>query len=187
LRTVRNSDRVADRTGLSWYAVYTRHQHEKKIQAALEMKSIETFLPLYSDRSRWSDRVKIIERPLFPCYVFIHAGRPARVPVLSTPGVYSIVGGPDGPAAIPNDEIEALKRAVSSKLGIQPCSFLSPGDWVRIKDGPLKDVEGILVRRKNQQRLVLSVEMLQKSVAVEMDGVLVERVPRRQKPASGSH
>ena len=98
--------------------------------------------------------------------------------ILQTPGVHFLVGGNTGPAPIPKEEIEAVQHALESRLLVEPYPFLAVGDWVRVKAGPLAGIEGILVRKKNAERLILSVEMLQKSVAVELDGYLVERIDR---------
>lgn len=161
-----------------WYAVYTRHQHEKVVATLLARKGIEVFLPLYTERSRWADRTKILQRPLFPCYVFLHTDLTHRLAVLQTASVHFLVGGNTGPAPIPEQEIEAVRRALESRLLVEPYPFLSVGDWVRVKAGPLAGIEGMLVRKKNAERLILSVEMLQKSIAVELNGYLVERIDR---------
>ena len=163
---------------LSWYAAYTRHQHDRTVASLLIRKGIEVFLPLYPERSRWADRIKVLQKPLFPCYVFLYADLRFRLAILQTPGVHFLVGGNSGPAPIPKEEIEAVQRALESRLLVEPYPFLSVGDWVCVKAGPLAGIEGILVRKKSAQRLILSVEMLQKSVAVELDGYLVERVDR---------
>jgi transcription antitermination factor NusG len=159
-----------------WYAVYTRHQHEKTVAGALARRGVDVFLPLYTERSRWADRIKILQKPLFPCYVFVHADSNNRLDIQQTPGVYYLVGGSTGPAPILADEIAAIRSALAGPLLVEPYPFLSVGDWVRVKAGPLAGVEGILVRKKNTERLILSVEILQKSVAVDLDGSLVERV-----------
>ena len=135
-------------------------------------------MPLYAERSRWADRIKILQKPLFPCYVFVHADSDNRLDIQQTPGVYYLVGGSTGPAPILADEIAAIRSALAGPLLVEPYPFLSAGDWVRVKAGPLAGVEGTLVRKKNTERLILSVEMLQKSVAVDLDGALVERVGR---------
>jgi transcription antitermination factor NusG len=115
--------------------------------------------------------------PLFPCYVFLHGGLDRRVKVLSTPGVYSIVGIGGQPAAIQETEIEAIRKAVTSGLRAEPFPFLRCGDRVRVKAGPLAGIEGILIRKKATFRLILSSELLQKSIAVEVDAFSVERLP----------
>jgi transcription antitermination factor NusG len=162
-----------------WWAVYTRHQHEKNVAENFSRNGLEVFLPLYSVVRQWKDRKKHLSLPLFPCYVFLRGESERRVQVLSTPGVHSIVMIAGRPAPIPEVEIEAIRRAVESPLGIEPHPFLRRGDWVRIKSGPLADIEGILIRRKSSYRLILSAELLQKSIAVEVDAFSVEPLSRR--------
>jgi transcription antitermination factor NusG len=160
----------------NWYAVCTRHQHEKTAAKILEYKEFEVFLPVYKARRRWQDRVKEISVPLFPGYLFVKAGRGGGLPILTTPGVSSIVSCGGQPATIPFSEIEGIRRIVQSTLRVEPHPFLRCGDRVRVKWGPIAGVEGILLRKKNVARLVLSVEMLGKSAAVEVDATHVERV-----------
>ena len=161
----------------NWYAVCTRHQHEKTAARILEHKEFEVFLPLYKARRRWQDRVKEISVPLFPGYLFVRDGLERWLPILTTPGVCNIVSCGGRPAAIPCSEIEAVRRIVESTLRVEPHPFLKSGDWVRVKYGPIAGVEGILLRKKNIARLVLSVEMLGKSAAVEVDATHVEHIP----------
>ena len=161
----------------NWYAVCTRHQHEKTAARVLECKEFEVFLPLYNVRRRWQDRFKEISLPLFPGYLFVKEGLDRSLRILNTPGVCNIVSCGGRPAAIPHSEIEGVRRIVESTLRVEPHPFLKSGDWVRVKYGPLAGVEGILLRRKNVARLVLSVEMLGKSAAVEVDATHVERIP----------
>jgi transcription antitermination factor NusG len=139
---------------------------------------LEVFLPLYNVVRQWKDRKKHLALPLFPCYVFLRGESGRRVQVLSTPGVHYIVTIAGRPAAIPEVEIEAIRRAAQSPLGVEPHPFLRCGDRVRIKSGPLADIEGILVRRKSSYRLILSAELLQKSIAVEVDAFRVEPLSR---------
>lgn len=160
----------------NWYAVCTRHQHEKAAARILEYKEFEVFLPLYKARRRWKDRVKELSAPLFPGYLFIREGLERLLPILTTPGVCNIVSCGGRPAAIPHSEIEGVRRIVESTLRVEPHPFLRSGDRVRVKYGPIAGVEGILLRQKNIARLVLSVEMLGKSAAVEVDATHVERV-----------
>jgi transcription antitermination factor NusG len=159
-----------------WYAVCTRHQHEKAAARILEYKEFEVFLPLYKARRRWKDRVKELSVPLFPGYLFIREGLEGWLPIITTPGVCNIVSCGGRPAAIPHSEIEGVRRIVESTLRVEPHPFLRSGDWVRVKYGPIAGVEGILLRKKNIARLVLSVEMLGKSAAVEVEATNVERV-----------
>ena len=132
---------------------------------------------LYKARHRWKDRIKEVHVPLFPGYLFVREGLKRWLAILTTPGVSSIVSCGDQPAAIPFSEIEGVKRVVESTLRVEPHPFLKSGDWVRVKYGPIAGVEGILLRKKNVARLVLSVEMLGKSAAVEGDATDVERIP----------
>jgi len=159
-----------------WYAVCTRHQHEKAAARILEYKEFEVFLPLYKARRRWKDRVKELSVPLFPGYLFIRESLERWLPIITTPGVCNIVSCGGRPVAIPRSEIEGVRRIVESTLRVEPHPFLRSGDWVRVKYGPIAGVEGILLRKKNIARLVLSVEMLGKSAAVEVEATNVERV-----------
>lgn len=163
-----------------WYAVCTRHQHEKSAARILEHKQFEVFLPLYKVRRRWQDRTKEVSVPLFPGYVFVREGPARWLQILTTAGVSSVVSCGGRPSAIPFSEIEGVRRIVESTLQFEPHPFLKCGDWVRVKYGPIAGVEGILLRKKNVARLVLSVEMLGKSAAVEVDATLVERIPAKQ-------
>jgi transcription antitermination factor NusG len=159
-----------------WWALYTRHQHEKVVADMLSAKGFEVFLPLYDSIRRWKDRQKLISLPLFPCYVFVRGGLHRRLQVVTTPGIHMILShGPDV-AVIPEDEIEAIRRTLEGPCRMEPHPFLRCGERVRVIRGSLQGIEGILVRKKNQFRLVLSVEMLAKSVAVEIDASDVEPV-----------
>ena len=162
----------------AWYALYTRHQHEKTVAHSLEGKGFQVFLPLYHAVRRWKDRTKQLSLPLFPCYVFLRNAGQEWLPVLTTPGVHMVVSCSGLPTAIPDVEIDAIRRLVESSRQVEPHPFLKTGDWVRVRSGPLADIEGILVRKKSQFRLVLSVEMLGKSASVEVDLASVERITR---------
>jgi transcription antitermination factor NusG len=165
-----------------WYALYTRHQHEKVIANILSNMGFEVFLPLYSAGRHWREANKQLLLPLFPSYVFIRGFLDRQLDALKTPGVYQVVGSGGRPAAIPETEIEAVRRTVTTSLRIEPHPFLNCGDRVRVKSGSLTGLEGILVRKKGLFRLVLSVEMLGKSVAVEVDVEKVERLARKRAP-----
>lgn len=165
-----------------WYALYTRHQHEKSAAASLLSRGFEVFLPIGEQIRNWSDRRKRIFPPLFPCYVFVRTSLDRNLDILVTAGVHGFVSFGSHPAPIPQSEIDNLRR-VAGLARIEPHPFLRYGDWIRVKYGPLEGIEGFLVRRKGHSRLVLSVEMLQKSAAVEIDAVLTERILR----SSSSH
>ena len=162
-----------------WWAVYTRHQHEKSVSEILTSKGFEVFLPLYDSVRRWKDRNKILSLPLFPCYVFVRGGVTRRLQVVTTPGIHTILYHGDRIASIPADEIESIRKAVNSPSRIEPHPFLRCGEAVRVTRGSLEGVRGILIRKKSLYRLVLSVEMLAQSVAVEIDAADVE--PARGK------
>jgi transcription antitermination factor NusG len=165
-------------TLLPWNAVYTRHQHEKTVADILSKKGLSVFLPLYQSTRRWKDRTKTLSLPLFPSYVFVRGAVDHHLHVVTTPGVYWMVSAGGQPAVIPDDQIDAVNRMIESSLRVEPHPFLKCGDWVRVKYGPLGGIEGILVRTKGLCRLVISVEMLEKSVAIEVDAAMVERATK---------
>ncbi len=162
---------------VAWYALRTQHQHEKAAADSLSNKRIETFLPLYQTVRQWNDRKKRLSLPLFPGYIFIRAGLRRFRDVVTTPGIWGFVQIGNHAAVIPEAEIEVVRRIVNGPLQAEPHPFLKCGDWVRVKSGPLTDIQGILVCKKNQFRLVLSVEMLGKSVSVEVEATTVEPLP----------
>jgi transcription antitermination factor NusG len=162
----------------AWYALYTRHQHEKTVAQALSGKGFEVFLPLYSTARRWQDRVKQLSLPLFPGYVFLRTALERRLPVLTTPGVHHFVPGSDRPIPVSDGEIDSVRQLTLKTTRMEPHPFLRCGDWVRIRSGPLEGLEGILTRWKAAFRLVLSVELLQQSVAVEVEASTVESIRR---------
>lgn len=159
-----------------WHVLYTRHQHEKTVHTLLESKGIESLLPLRATLSRWKDRSKLLQLPLFPCYVFFRAASGSWLHVLNTPGVHMMVPGSNGPAIVPPEEIDAVRRLAETCARVESHPFLSDGDRVRVKSGPLAGVEGFLVRKKSSFRLVVSVQLLGKSAAAEIDAICVERI-----------
>lgn len=156
-----------------WFAISIRHQHERRVESALSASGVETFLPAYRTRRRWSDRIKEIEAPLFPGYVFGRFLPRDRVRVLQTPGVAAIVGFAGAPVPVPDHEIADIRAALSAQLPLRPWPHLRAGDRVRIEAGPMRGVEGFLLREKNDLRLVLGIELLQRSVAVEVDQSMI--------------
>jgi transcription antitermination factor NusG len=170
-----------------WYAIYTRHQHEKMVAQILTSKGFNTFLPLYATTHDWKDRKKALLLPLFPCYVFLKGDIERRLQIVTTPGIYGLVSSAGQPAAIPDTEIEAIRRVVESGVRVETHPFLECGHRVRIKCGPLTGIEGILVRKKNVSRLVLSVEILGTAAAIEVAAFQVEAVipPRIRDPHIG--
>jgi transcription antitermination factor NusG len=169
---------------LLWYALTVKPNHERAAAQALECKGLETFLPLYRSRRRWSDRFKELDLPLFAGYVFCRFQGTDRGRILSTPGINSVVGFGNRPAAVAEREIEAVRAMVASGLPVGPWPFLKVGEKVRIEAGPLAGVEGILSQVKDRWRVVVSVELLQRSVAAEVDREVIS-VVTRCAPAAG--
>jgi transcription antitermination factor NusG len=160
----------------AWWAVYTQHQHEKTVAEMLTGKGFEVFLPLHDSMRRWKDRQKLLSLPLFPGYVFVRGLLSRRLQVVTTPGIHMILSRGEQIEVVPEAEIDAVRRAVQGSYKIEPHPFLKIGERVRVTRGSLEGVEGILVRKKNLYRLVLSVDMLAQSVGVEVSAADVEPV-----------
>jgi len=158
---------------VSWYALKVRSNFEQRVDSALVGAGYETFLPLYKSRRTWSDRIKELNVPLFSGYTFCRLDAQYRLPVLKTPGVVSIVGMGKRPEPVPEEEIAAVRSIVETKLPAQPWPFLHVGQRIRVTKGPLSGVEGFLVEFKGKYRIVVSVRLLQRSVAAELDGAWV--------------
>ena len=157
-----------------WFALYTTPRHEKHVSDMLAQRQIETFLPLYRTTRRWKKSLPVdLELPLFPTYVFVRIAREARGAVLGVPGVLSIVGSAREAWTLPDFEIEALRSGLLERK-IQPHPYLAVGERVRIKAGVMAGVEGVLVRKKNDFRVVLSLDAIMRSVAVEVDADDIE-------------
>jgi transcription antitermination factor NusG len=135
----------------------------------LSYKGYDHYLPTYKSRKRWSDRVVETDKPLFPGYVFCRFDPKLRLPILTTPGVISVVGFGNDPAPIDDGDIEAVQAVLRSGLQTEPCAFLREGQRIRVTQGALTGVEGILTRKKSEWRMVVSVAMLQRSISVEID------------------
>jgi transcription antitermination factor NusG len=160
-----------------WYAIQTRARHEKRVAEQMRAKSWEAYLPVHRCRHRWKNGVLAeLELPLFPCYLFARAPAHDRLRLLQLPGIVGIAASTAHPTAIPDQDIEAL-RIVTSTTEAQPHPFLAVGDRVRIVAGPLIGMEGILTRHKQLCRLVLTIETIMRSVAVEVSEFDVEVVP----------
>jgi len=159
-----------------WFALQVRTRHEAGVADQLSGQGYDRFLPLYKVRKRWSDRIKEVDAPLFPGYLFCRFNPHDRLPILKTPGVIQIVGFQSGPAAVDESEIRSIQSLVAAGVPHQPWPFLAAGDRVRIESGPLLGLEGILTEVRSSYRLVLSVTLLQRSVAVEIDSASVTAV-----------
>jgi transcription antitermination factor NusG len=171
----RPEDLPLSETG-NWHAIYTRHQHEHAVANVLSLKGFEIFLPLYRSIRQWKDRRKELELPLLPCYVFVRGSLNRRFDIMNLPGVNSFVCSGSEIAIIADAELDPIRRAVASRLPVEPCLPLQCGDWVRVRTGPLAGIQGSLLRKKDRLRLVLSVDLLHRGVAVEVDEASVEHV-----------
>jgi transcription antitermination factor NusG len=153
----------------AWYAIWTRSRHEQAVREQLEGKGLDAFLPTITRWSRWKDRKKQIEWPLFPGYCFARFESSERLPVLQCSGVVSIVSFDGEIVSIPEHEIDAIRRLVDSDLQFDPCPFIREGMMVEVVHGPLKGVVGRLLRKGTHARLVLSVDLIGQAVSVEVD------------------
>jgi len=165
-----------------WFAVRVRSNCERTVATLLEQKGYQRFLPTYSVRTRWSDRIKTIDRILFPGYVFCSLNPLYRLPVLSTPGVLHFVGIGKEPVPVPEVEMNALWTTLQSGVGIGPWPYLQSGDRVVVERGPLAGVEGIVTQLKGSYRLVVSIALLQRSIAAEIEREWVRPVRRTVIP-----
>ncbi len=159
-----------------WFALHIKSNFEKVAATILESKGLDVYYPSIRSRRRWSDRVKEIERPLFPGYVFCRFDPNHRLPILTTPGVLNVVGVAKTPAPIPEAEICAVQKIVQSSLAVQPWPFLQVGQRVLIERGALAGTEGILLEVKNQFRIVVSISLLQRAIAAEIDAETVREL-----------
>src|SRR5882762_7762062 len=159
-----------------WYAAYTYTNHEKRVAVELGAREVEHFLPLYSSVRRWKDRRVNLDLPLFPGYVFVRLALSERLRVVQIPSVVRLVGFGGLPTALPDAEMEAVRAGLSQGLRAEPHPYLTVGRRVRLRSGPLAGAEGILLRRKGNFRVVVSLELIQRSVAVDVDAADVEGV-----------
>ena len=153
----------------SWFALQVRSRWEGTTAGLLRGKGLETLLPTYSTKRKWSDRFKVVEAPLFPGYVFCCFDVHNRLPVLITPGVISVVGRGKTPVAVDDREILSIQAAVGSGIRMEPWPYVEIGERVRVKDDVLDGMEGILTNFKGSDRVVISVSLLRRSVALEID------------------
>lgn len=161
-----------------WFATYTYSHHEKRVAAMFTKQHIESFLPLCSAMHEWKNRCRVqIEQPLFPNYVFVHIDLRERVRVLEVPGVISLVGFGRTPAPVSDPTIAAIRSAVVDQT-IRPHPYLVVGERVRIMAGVMTGMEGVLVRKKNSLRVVITLEALMRSMAVEVDSCDVQPAPQ---------
>ena len=163
------SEQLTSQEGFPWFCIRTRSNCERMVATALENRGYQPFLPTYQSARQWSDRMVENTTPLFPGYLFCRFDPSYRTPVLSAPGVVSVIGFTGEPVAIPDAEIEAVRALVRSGLPLSPSGYFREGQRVRINRGALEGVEGTLVKIKGATRFVVSIPLLQRSVTVEID------------------
>ena len=154
---------------MDWYALWTRSRHEQVVREQLERKQIEVFLPTITKWSRWKDRKKQIDWPLFPGYCFARFDAQDSLPVRKCTGVVNIVSFEGEPAPIPEHELDGIRRLLDTKLAFDPVPLINEGSMVEVVHGPLKGVVGRLVQKKEKARLVLTVDLIGQAVSVEID------------------
>ncbi len=152
-----------------WYALYTRNRYEKKVDRLLKEKGVTSYLPLNEVYHRWSDRHKRVLVPLFSCYVFVFIALGDRFKVLHTDGALNLVSFNGTPARIPDDQINAIKRIMAVKVNFDHTDLFTPGKKVKVKQGPLKGVEGTLIRKNNKNRLVIAIDGIKQALSIEID------------------
>ena len=157
-----------------WYAAHTRANHEKRLAEQFAERSVEHFLPLYESERRWKDRRVTLQLPLFPGYILVRLPLRERMRVLQVPGVARLVGFNGSPVPLPDAEIEALREKLNRQVRAEPHPYLQAGRRVRVTKGPLEGFEGILVRRKHKFRIVVSIDLIMRSIAAEVDTADVE-------------
>jgi transcription antitermination factor NusG len=157
-----------------WYAAYTRANHERRVADQLAERGVENFLPQYESVRKWKDRRVRLHLPLFPGYLFVHIALQNRLNVLQVPGVAWLVSFAGRPVPVPEEEFAKIREFMSQGLRVEPHPFLTVGRAVRVKSGPLAGMQGILLRRKGNFRVVISIELIQRSMAVEVSGFELE-------------
>jgi transcription antitermination factor NusG len=152
-----------------WYAAYTCARHEKRVAEQLHQRDVVYFLPLYESLRRWADRRKLVQLPLFPGYVFVRIALKDRLQALEIPSVAHLVGFNGHPVPLPDAEVEAIRTCMALGNGVEPHPYLKVGRRARIIRGPLRGLEGVLQRRRGRCRFVISLELIMRSVAVEVE------------------
>jgi len=159
-----------------WYAVYTRANHERRVADHFAKRGLEFFLPQYEVVRKWKDRRVRLKRPLFPGYIFVHLALRDRVRVLRVPGVAWLVSNAGRPVPLPEEEFTRIRGFLNQGMRAEPHAYLKVGRRVRVRSGPFEGMVGIIVRRKNRSRLVISVELIERSMAVDMEEPCLEEL-----------
>jgi transcription elongation factor/antiterminator RfaH len=163
----------------AWYAIQVKGRQEAQVSESLQSKGYETFVPLYKVMRRWSDRNKAVEVPLFPSYIFCRFDPQIKFTIISTPGVTRIIGFGQGPAPVNEDEIMSLKKMAQSGVAIERHAFFHAGQEVEVVSGPLSGIKGVVASNGRKTRLVISVQLIQSSAAVDVDVACVVATNRQ--------
>jgi transcription antitermination factor NusG len=177
-----NVGKVDNSVSFRWYALRVRSNFERTVATMVHHKGFEEFLPLYRSSHRWSDRNKTVESPLFPGYIFCRMDPAVRLPILTVPGALYFVGVGKVPVPIDDVEIAAIQKAVLSGLPAEPWEYLNVGQVVRLHAGPLAGLDGILIENRERYRFVVSISLLQRSVAVQVDSSWVTPLGPDRRP-----
>jgi transcription antitermination factor NusG len=160
-----------------WLAVYTYPRHERSVADQLDSKSVESFLPTFTRQSRWKDRRVEVEHPLFPGYVFARITLGERLKIITIPSVIRILSFNGKPATVPDQEIETIRLCTRAGAALEPHPFLDVGEHVRVRSGTFEGAEGIVIHQKNRCKILISIGLIQRSVALEVDCDQLERLP----------
>jgi len=162
-----------------WFAAYTRANHEGRVAHELTQRGVENYLAQYQSRRIWKDRQVLLSMPLFPGYVFVHLSLQHKLRVLQVPGVACLVSFGGRPAALPAAEFERIRALLNRESGVTPHPYLATGRRVRVSSGPFAGLEGIVIRRKNRHRLVISLEIIERSISVELGEEKLEAIAQK--------
>jgi len=181
------SSKADDETKELWYALLVSRRFERRVERQLSNKGYETFLPTYVSKRQCTDRLKLLSLPLFPTHVFCRFDLHHRLPILMTPGVNCILGVGRLAQAIDETEITAIQRLIESGLSLEPASYVPAGESVRVEEGPLKGVVGIISTVNGTSRLIVSVRLLMRSISVEIDSASVRPIQTYSKTLPNVH
>jgi len=169
----------------AWYVIYTRFRYEKRIAEMLNYRGVEHYLPLYEAVHRWKDRNARVQLPLFPSYVFVYLNLQERMRALTIPGVIRLVGCPH-PQPLASGEVEAIRNYLACRLPVEPYPYLTQGSLVRLVAGPLAGMEGFILRRKSSCRIVINLDLIQRSMVVEVPAVDLELTATPSQPCAAA-
>ncbi len=171
-----NKMNIQKKSKRHWYAIYTRPKFEKKIDSELKLKGLSAYLPLHTVHRVWSDRIKKIQEPLFPSYIFVYANLSERFLALQTSGVVRMVSFNGQPVQIPSEQIDDIKKILEHGISPEPHEYFSLGDEVEVLYGPLRGLRGLFVEERGKERLAISVHAIQQSFAIEIEGTSIKKV-----------